>query len=315
MNIIFFGSDNFAVVPLEALVAAGYAISCVVTQPDRAGGRGLKLEATPLKALAKKRGLKIYQPGDVNSAEAQSFLRDLNPDLFIVIAYGQILSQGVINIPKIFAINAHASMLPKYRGAAPINWAIIKGEKYSGVTIMKIVHKLDAGPVIQQQAVAISGDDTAITLQDKLSTLAAGLLLDSLVPIKNNNYKLLPQDEAGASLAPKLKKSDGLIEWSKNAEDIRNLIRGCLGWPGAFTYYKGKLLKIYKAKVSSQIRKFASSNPGEILEACKEGIVVFTGKGNIIIEELQLEGKKIMKAGEFISGHRITVGEKLGGKN
>jgi len=236
----------------------------------------------------------------------------LRPDLFVVIAYGQILSSGILNIPKIFSVNVHASLLPKYRGAAPINWALIKGEKTTGITAIKMAKEMDAGPIILQKEIEVSNDDTAITLEGKLSGMAAQLVLAVLSSLEENDYNLMPQDEDNIGFAPKLKKEDGRIDWNKPAWDIYNLIRGCISWPGAFTYYKGKLLKIYKARVSSQVRKFASSNPGEILEASKEGIVVSTGKGNIIIEELQIEGKRRMKAEEFISGHKISAGDRLG---
>jgi len=312
MNIVFFGSSPFAVPSLKALKTSGHKISCVVTQADRKKGRGLSLGGTAIKMVAEESNLKIYQPERINTSQAISLLEDLRPDLFVVIAYGQILSSGILNIPKIFSVNVHASLLPKYRGAAPINWALIKGEKTTGITAIKMAKEMDAGPIILQKEIEVSNDDTAITLEGKLSGMAAQLVLAVLSSLEENDYNLMPQDEDNIGFAPKLKKEDGRIDWNKPAWDIYNLIRGCISWPGAFTYYKGKLLKIYKARVSSQVRKFASSNPGEILEASKEGIVVSTGKGNIIIEELQIEGKRRMKAEEFISGHKISAGDRLG---
>jgi len=309
MNIVFFGSSQFAVASLRALLNTRHKILCVVTQPDREKGRGLRLEGTPVKTLTKEAGLEIYQPPKINTPSALNFLSNLNPDLFVVIAYGQILSQGILDIPKIFAINAHASILPKYRGAAPINWAIIKGEKSTGVTIIKMTAKMDAGAVIEKKEIEIMEIDTAKTLEEKLSGLAAQLLIDSLEVIENNSYKLVPQDEGQVSFAPKLKKEDGLINWNNEAKEINNLIRGCLEWPGAFTYYKGKLLKIYKATVSPLP---VSPLPGEILEISKEGIAVTTGKDSLVIQELQIEGKKRMRAQEFIAGHRIRIGDRLG---
>ena len=272
----------------------------------------LSLGGTAIKMVAEESNLKIYQPERINTSQAISLLEDLRPDLFVVIAYGQILSSGILNIPKIFSVNVHPSLLPKYRGAAPINWALIKGEKTTGITAIKMAKEMDAGPIILQKEIEVSNDDTAITLEGKLSGMAAQLVLAVLSSLEENDYNLMPQDEDNIGFAPKLKKEDGRIDWNKPAWDIYNLIRGCISWPGAFTYYKGKLLKIYKARVSSQVRKFASSNPGEILEASKEGIVVSTGKGNIIIEELQIEGKRRMKAEEFISGHKISAGDRLG---
>jgi methionyl-tRNA formyltransferase len=316
MNIVFFGSSNFAVPSLKALITKGEKISCVVTQPDRQKGRGLTLESTQIKRVSLEFGLRVYQPQKVNTPEVIQFLRDLSPDLFVVIAYGQILGQEILNIPKIFSINVHGSLLPKYRGAAPINWAIIKGEKTAGITIIKMVREMDAGPIILQQEINISDDDTAITLGYKLSRKACEILPDVIKNIEIESYKLIDQDEGKASFAPRLKKEDGLIPWDKPAQDIYNLIRGCFGWPGAFTYYQGKLLKIYKARVSSRVLGFLSSQvrrlPGEIINVSKEGIVVATGEDSLVIEELQLEGKRRMKAEEFIAGHKILPKEILG---
>jgi len=311
MNIVFFGSDNFAAPSLKALLTSAHKISCVVTQPDRKKGRAFHLQATPIKRSAYTSGIEIYQPEAANAGESIEFLKTLSPDLFIVIAYGQILSQEILSIPKIFAINVHASNLPKYRGAAPINWAIINGERITGITIIKMTQELDAGPIILQETAEIRDEDTVITLEEKLSKKAAQLLIDSLKSIEDKTYNLTEQDEDKVSSAPKLKKEDGLINWERSAQDINNLIRGCLGWPGTFTYYNGKLLKIYKAKISSQVRQFPSSSSGQILNVSKEGIVVVTGKDNLTIEELQIEGKKRMKVEEFIAGHKIIVGERF----
>lgn len=310
MNIVFFGSDNFAVASLKALIASGYEISYVVTQPDRKRGRGLILEGTAVKDLAVQSNLAIHQPQQVNLPETIEFLKSLKPDLFAVIAYGQLLSQEILAIPKIMPINVHASPLPKYRGAAPINWVIIKGEKTTGVTIIKMTKNMDAGPVILQNLTDIEDYDTSITLEDKLSQMAAELLINSLEFIENNNYRLTPQDEDRVSFAPKLKKEDGLINWNKPAGEIYNLVRGLLSWPQAFTYYNGKLLKIYKAKVLREKR--ISISAGEIIEVSKNGIYVATREDTLIIEELQMEGKRRMSVEKFITGHKIRLGEILG---
>jgi methionyl-tRNA formyltransferase len=309
MNIVFFGSSNFAVPSLKALLTSDHKISCVVTQPDREKGRGLHLSGTVIKTVALESDLRIYQPGRINTNETIKFLKDRDADLFIVIAYGQILSEEILRLPKIFAINVHASILPRYRGAAPINWAIINGEKNTGLTVIKMTKKMDAGPIILQKEVAISEEDTSVTLEKRLSKEAGQSLLDSLESIVNNNYSLTPQNENMVSFAPKLKKENGKIDWNKPAGEIYNLIRGCLPWPGAFTYYNSKLLKIYKAKVSSQVLECVSSITGEVINISKEGIIVATGKDNLIIEELQIEGKRIMTAEEFITGHKICIGE------
>jgi methionyl-tRNA formyltransferase len=311
MNIVFFGSSNFAVPSLKALLAMPHKITCVVTQPDRLKGRGLHLGGTAVKTTALEAGLKIYQPKVINAKEAIEFLRGLSADLFIVVSYGQILSQEMLDLPAVFAINIHASLLPKYRGAAPINWAIINGEKITGVTIMKMAKKMDAGPIIMQKSIDIAEDDTAITLADKLSHLGAQLLGDSLNALMNNSYKLIPQEKNKVSFAPKLKKEDGLIGWDNPAKDIHNLIRGCLVWPSAFTYYNGKLLKILKSRIATE-RFPGKPAAGKIIEVSKAGIAVAAGMGSLIIEELQIEGKRVMEAEEFIAGHKIRAGEVLG---
>lgn len=311
MNIVFFGSSHFAVPSLKALLNSGQRISCVVTQPDKKQGRGLHLGATEVKVAAKEYGLDIYQPERVNTAHTIDLLRKLNPDLFVVIAYGQILSESILGIPRILPINVHASALPQYRGAAPINWAIINADKTTGITVIKMVREMDAGPIIAQKIVDINTDETAITLEDKLSDLAGQLLLTSIKAIENNNYKLRLQDNNSVTFAPKLEKRDGKINWDKPACVIYNLIKGCLPWPGAFTYYNGKLLKIYEAGVVKVSRCQGAKVSGEVAQVTGEGIVVATGRDNLIIKELQIEGKKIMQVLDFIKGHRICVGERL----
>jgi methionyl-tRNA formyltransferase len=311
MNIVFFGSSHFAVPSLEALIRSGHKILCVVTQPDRKKGRGLHLEGTAVKQVASGAGLKTYQPQNINTAEVTGFLKTLNADLFSIISYGQILSQEILDTPKLFAINAHASLLPQYRGAAPINWALINGEKTSGVTIMKMERKMDTGPIIAQETVDIKDQDTAVTLEDKLSKAAGKLLIDTLVKISAGQYDLTPQDETKASLAPKLKKEDGLIDWHEPASKIRNLIKGCLDWPGAFTHHKGKLLKIFKSRVVRLPEAVARGAPGQIIEISKQGIVVATGDGDLLVEALQIQGKRIMTASQFLAGHKISPGDML----
>jgi len=314
MNIIFLGSAEFAVPSLRALLAAGYPVSCVVTQPDKKSGRHLHLQGTPVKAIAEENGLKIYQPDNINSPEAARFIKSLNPELLVVIAYGQILSQAVLDTPKIFTVNVHGSLLPKYRGAAPINWALINGEKIIGVSVMRVIRKMDAGPVILQRKLDISEQGSVITVESRLADLGALSLLESIKLIEDNNYKLNAQDDAQVTFAPKLRKADGLIKWDKPAKDIYNLIRGCLVWPGAFTYYKGKLLKIYKATVTTSPRHHVATSPGELIQVSKEGIIVATGKDDLNIQELQIEGKKIMGVEEFVAGHKVLAGEILGKK-
>ena len=314
MKIVFFGSSHFAVPALEALIKSQYEICSVVTQPDKKKGRHLHLGSTDVKALAKQAGLKIFQPESVNYPDSIEHLKSLSADLFVVVAYGQILSQAVLDIPKIFPINIHASLLPKYRGAAPINWAIINGEKSSGVTIIKLIRKMDAGPIITQREIPVNDSDDSVALEDELRKLGAELLIEALQKIKNGDYKLIDQDEKKAVMAPKLKKNDGSIDWDKPAISIHDLVRGCLPWPGAFTYYKGKILKLYKTEVIPLISGLAGLRPGEILRCHKDGFEVMTGSGALLIKELQLEGGQRMPSAEFVHGHKIKPGDRLGKK-
>ncbi|TBR17492.1 methionyl-tRNA formyltransferase [bacterium] len=308
MKIIFFGSSHFAVSSLKALSAEGHNVLCVVTQPDKKKGRGLHFGPTLVKQEAQARGLQIYQPTQINTPECADFLKAFNADLFVVIAYGQILSKEILSIPLNFCINIHASMLPAYRGAAPINWAIINGEKATGISIIKLSEKMDAGPVIMQKSFPIHDNDSFTSLEQRLADSGAELLIESIKSIIKQDYKLIPQDKNKISFAPKLKKSDGLIKWERPAQEINNLVRGALAWPFAFTYYKGKILKIYESSVLAG----EGFSPGVIMDISKNGITVSTGKGSFLIKELQLEGKRHMHAEEFIAGHKLSIGEKLG---
>lgn len=311
MNIVFFGSSQFSISSLEALIKSGFQVSCVVTQPDKKKGRHLQLGETEVKELARASGLKIYQPDDINSKEAVKFLAGLKADLFVVIAYGQILSKEVLDLPKIFAINVHASLLPKYRGAAPINWAIIDGEKETGVTVIKLIEKMDAGPIIIQNTLKIGQDDTAVNLSEKLSELGSKVLLESIELINNKKYQLCPQNDKQVTFAPKLKKEDGLIDWGKTAKEIHDITRGCSPWPGAYTYYKGKILKLFKTNILSSVANQRFTEPGTIKGMHNNEIVVATGKDDLTIQELQLEGKRGMSSKEFLSGHKIKAGERF----
>ncbi len=311
MKIIFFGSAHFAVPALEALIKAEHELVCVVTQPDKKKGRHLHVAETDVKSTAVAAKLKIFQPEDIKSKESVDFLKILDADLFIIVAYGQILSQEVLDIPKIMPINIHASLLPSYRGAAPINWAIINAEKKTGVSIMYVSLKMDSGPVIMQKEIRIEEDDTAVSLEEKLRYLGAELLMDALKIIDDRSYRLLEQDEDKVILAPKLKKEDGLIDWRTPAIDIHNQIRGVLPWPGAFTSYRGKMLKIFHSDV---LPLFPNHKPvaGEVVRADKQGIVVACGRSFLNIKELQLEAGKRMSGQNFITGHKLKAGDVLG---
>lgn len=313
MKIIFFGSDQFAVPSLDALVKNKFEVLCVVTQPDRRKGRHLFFSKTAVKLKANDYGLKLFQPQNINSKESISTLKSYLCDLFVVIAYGQILSSELLAIPRVFGINLHASLLPKYRGAAPINWALINSESFTGLSVMKLEDKMDAGPIINQEKIKILKDDNAASLKERLSIKGASLLIKSLEEIKNQKIVLKPQDETKATFARKLRKKDGLITWEKPAGEILNLIKGCFDWPGAYTFYKDKLLKVFKAGILEEPLD-PKIKPGEIIKFSKHGIIVACGSKEIVIQELQLEGKRRMTAEDFLSGHKIIVGEKLGDK-
>ncbi len=297
---------------MEALLKGGCKISCVVTQPDAHSGRGLPVTRTVIKDFALDRRLQVYQPESINAPESIEFLRQLKADLFVVIAYGQILSREVLDIPGLMVINLHASLLPKYRGAAPISWALLNGEQATGVTVMKVMRKMDAGPVILQKGLAIAPGDNYLTLEAKLSCVGALLLCDAVRLIESGTHTLTEQDQALASFAPKLKKENGRIDWHTPAQHIHNLVRACLFWPGAFTYYQGHLLKVYATRVAVDNAPGRDLQPGRIISIAKEGISVLCGQDVLVVEELQIESKRRMKAAEFIAGHKISIGEAFG---
>ncbi len=312
MKIVFFGSSHFAVPALECLIKNKHKVLCVVTQPDKKKGRHLRLGPTDIKELAFKSKLKVFQPENINTPDSVRLLKSLDADLFVIVSYGQLLSQEVLDIPKIFPLNIHASLLPKYRGAAPINWAIIRGESITGVTIMQVTKKMDSGAIIMQREIPIKEEDDAVSIELKLRDIGADLLLCSLLKIKEKDYKLIVQDEKSVTYAPKLKKSDGLIDWNSPAWKIANLVRGALPWPSAFTHYNGRLLKVFRAKVTVNLGNQSYNYfPGQVLSVSKEGISVLTGKDTLLIQELQIEGKRRMKARDFIAGHKILPSTSL----
>lgn len=308
MNIVFFGSGRFALKSLETLVACGHKISLVVTQPDKPKGRHLALSSTEVKKKAEELGLKIIQPQSPNSAETINALKERPADLYIVISYGHFLKDPLLQIPKLYPLNVHASLLPKYRGAAPINWAIINGEKETGVSIIRMTETMDAGDILLEKKTSIEDKDTVITLEEKLDTLAAGALTHAIRLIEKRAEKFIKQDESAVSFAPKLEKRHGEIDWNKGALEIARQIRGLIPWPGAFTYHKGKLLKLWNAQITEENNK----KPGEILEAGAGRLIIGTARGSLEIVELQLEGGRRLSATAFLSGHKLTPGDKFG---
>ena len=308
LKIIFMGTSAFAVSSLKALIEKGEDVVCVVTQPDRPKGRGREVQQSPVKEVALARHLPLLQPQSVKDAESIAYLRNFSPDLFVVVAFGQILSREVLDIPPHGAINVHASLLPRYRGAAPINWALINGEEMTGVTTMLLDEGMDTGPILLQRLLDIEPEDNVPSLQDKLSLLGSELLMETVGQLKKGELKPVPQDHTKASYAPRLKKDDGLIDWRKSAQEIYNLIRGMTPWPTAYTHLEGKALKIFNSVV---IEEEVKGEAGKISGVSREGIRVITGKGSLLIRDVQLQDRKRMKVSEFIQGYRVQTGTVL----
>lgn len=309
MKIIFFGSDDFAAQNLEKLIQVGHEVVACVTQPDRAKGRGLKIEASSIKVTAQQKGIPVLQPTDIKSRTLQDQLKAYKSDLFVVIAYGRILPSAVLEIPRLCAINVHCSLLPKYRGAAPVNWAIINGEKETGISIIKINETLDAGDIFAQAKVTIEEDDTAVTLKAKIAELGAECLCQTIDALESNTQDLKRQDDAKATHASKLTKKMGVISWKKSAKEIHDLARGLLPWPTAYTYYKNKLLKILETDVIS--KDSSAYQPGELIEILDNGFLVAAGTSCLLIREVHLESSKRMDAKSFSIGHEISPGYKF----
>jgi methionyl-tRNA formyltransferase len=308
LNLIFCGTPRFAVPTLEKLVASGHRIHLVVTQPDRPKGRGLELVQSPVKESALKLNLPITQPDRIKTNhEFRAQLTSLQPDAIIVVGYGRIIPQWMLDLPPLGNINLHASLLPKYRGAAPIQWAIANGETVTGVTTMRIDAGLDTGDILQQQQLAIAPNDTAETLAPRLAAIGADLMVDTLRALQSATIHPRPQDNAQATLAPILKKEDGLVDFSRSATDISNRIRGFQPWPGAYTKFRGKTLQIIKARPTTD------ELPPAELHAESNRLHVGCGQNTSLeLLEIQLEGKKRTSAQDFLRGYRPHPREKLG---
>lgn len=308
MKIIYMGTPDFAVLPLEKLCERKFEIPLVISQEDKPKGRGKKLLPTPVKEKALELGLEVYQPQNINSEESIKNISDIKPDFIVVAAYGQILKSEILSIPKYGCINIHASLLPKYRGAAPINWVLINGESETGVTIMKMSEGLDTGDILLKESIPILEEDDSITIHDKLSRLGGKLIVEALEGVKDGYIKPEEQDHTKSNYAAMINKKMGRIDWNKSGLDIKNLIRGLKPWPFAYTFYKGVNVKIHKAKV---IDKFKDGMNGQIIKVSEDGVFVNTKDSCIIIEELQFPGKRKLPVGEFIKGNNIEVGTVL----
>src|SRR6202045_550515 len=308
LNLVFCGTPRFALPTLKALVEAGFYVPLVVTQPDRPKGRGLEVVASPIKECAQKLGLPVVQPQDIKSnAEFRAQLTALKPDGIIVVGYGRIIPQWMLDLPPLGNINLHASLLPKYRGAAPIQWAIARGESVTGVTTMKIDAGLDTGDVLLQRELPIAPDDTAEALAPRLASIGADLLLETLRGLQSESVPPRPQDHAQATLAPILRKQDGLIDFSRSATEIVNRLRGFQPWPGAYTSFRGNNLQVRKAAPITQ-----ALAPGQLRVEENHLLVGCARNSALELFEVQPEGKKRMSARDFLNGYRPTNAEKLG---
>jgi len=305
MKIVFFGSDDFAEVHLKALIEAPHEVLACVTPPDKGKGRGLKVGVSPVKARAIRHGIPVLQPVSLKEETFINSLRAAASDIFVVIAYGRLIPEEILQIPRQGALNVHGSLLPQYRGAAPINWAIINGERETGISIIKINPLIDAGDIISTAPIKIEEEDTAVTLRARMIQVGPPLLLRTLQSMARNDYALTPQSPRDVTFAPKLTKALGHIVWTQSARAIHNLARGLLPWPTAYTYYKGKLLKILSTEV---IEEETSAPAGQIIAIHKKGIVTATGRFKLLIKRVHPESGKPMDAQSFGAGSRLGPG-------
>ncbi len=312
MKLVFCGTPQFAVPSLGALLDAGFEIPLVVSQPDRPSGRGMQVAPTPVKQRALDRGIEVIQPEKIkNNLEFRSRLEQIAPDVIVVVAYGRIIPQWMLDLPPLGNINGHASLLPKYRGAAPIQWAIANGETVTGVTTMRLDAGLDTGDMLMKRETAIQPTDTAVTLSPRLAALTAELLVETLPALKDGRIAPRKQNEAEATLAPILKKEDGLIDFRRTAAEIWNRLRGFQPWPGAYTSFRGKNLSVIGAMPTSPLNQkkvewgTLEIDNGRLLAGCGEGTV-------LELVEVQPEGKKKMAVRDFLNGYRPQSGERLG---
>ncbi len=309
MKIVYMGTPDFAVLPLEALYNDGHEIALVVTQPDKPKGRGHKMQPSPVKEFAVSHNIPVYQPESAKTDEAFEYLKSFDADIFIVAAYGQILQQRVLDLPKYGCVNIHASLLPAYRGAAPIQWCIIKGEKVTGVTTMQMNAGLDTGDMLIKEEVEITDTDTGETLHDKLAVAGVNTIRETIKQIEAGTLIPEPQDDSLSCYAPMINKATGYIDFSKSATEINNLVRALNPYPYASTLYRGVRFKVIAAKVSEG--DFGGEN-GEIEKVDKDGILVKCGNGSLLITDVQFEGKKKMPVSEYIKGNTIETGVILG---
>ena len=308
MKIIYMGTPDFSVAPLEAIIRAGHEVTAVVTQPDKQKGRGKEVQMTPVKECALSHGIPVLQPVKIKEPEAVAELKKYPADIFVVAAFGQLLTEEILNMPKFGCINIHASLLPAYRGAAPIQRVIINGEEKTGVTIQQMAKGLDTGDMLLKKEISIDPKETGGSLHDKLSAAGAELIVEALSKIEKGEVVPEKQDDALSCYAKKLDKAMGLIDFDQNAVSIERLIRGLNPWPSAYTLYKGKTLKIWEADVVPLEKK---EEPGTVVFVAKDFFVFFIKEGALRVKSLQLEGKKKVAVKDFLLGYEIVCGMKF----
>jgi methionyl-tRNA formyltransferase len=306
---LFFGTPEIAVPSLDALVEIAEVVG-VVCQPDRPAGRGLELKAPPVKRRALELGIRVLQPEKIRTPEFADWMRERDADVAVVLAYGRILPRTVLDTPRRGCINLHASILPRYRGAAPITWAIVRGEQETGVSLMQMDEGMDTGPVLAIRRLPIGPDETADVLAVRIAALAAEVVREDLPRAMRGELAPAPQDDAGATLAPLLKKEDGRIPWAKRAREVHDHVRGMTSWPGAFTMVEGKLLKVLATRVAAE--EGTGAAPGTVVAADRSGLRVACGSGEVAILRAQLEGRRPLAAGELVSGRALRQGSVLG---
>lgn len=309
MKAVFMGTPEFSVGTLDAMCKAGHEVVAVFTQPDKQKGRGKSVLMTPVKERALELNIPVYQPEKLKEDENYELLKELNPDVIVVVAYGQLITKRILDLPKYGCINVHASLLPKYRGAAPIQWAVIDGEEVSGVTIMKMDESLDTGDMIMKTELVLDEKETGGSLHDKLAIEGANLLVKALEALENNTATYTKQDDSKMTYAKKLTKELGNIDFSMPSKEIERLVRGLNPWPSAYTTYDDKNMKIWDVDVTD--KQFDGEN-GEIVEVSKNDFTIKTSDGGIIVKEVQLQGKKRMDAGSFLRGTKVEKGVILG---
>lgn len=311
MKVIFMGTPDFSVGTLEALIEAGHEVVLVVTQPDKPKGRGHGMQFTPVKEVALKHDIPVFQPKRVRNPECIEELRKYDADVMVVVAFGQILPKELLEMTKYGCINVHASLLPKYRGAAPIQWAIIEGEEISGVTTMQMDEGLDTGDMIQKTEIVLDRNETGESLHDKLAEAGAKLCVETLKAVEAGTATFEKQGETPTAYARMLDKKIGEIDWNKSAVSIERLVRGLNSWPSAYTNWDGKVMKIWEAEVAES-DGYEGEEPGTVVSVEKDSINVLTGEGVLKIKALQIPGKKRMDTGAFLRGYSVAQGTKLG---